>query len=387
MNEKRHAIRSAILFSFLAISILFAPLLIYAIYLKNIYEMQNEFELKQRSSLIIDAMEDFDKTSSEVFLYPRFETVQSGLYDLNFNPIFTLIDIQMDDFSSGYHIYKENSYLIVPLEEGRYFGANYIILTSKISYSNVYQKVGIVLLSILVFLFVLSFSFLNYFALPFKKINQQLDNFMKDSMHDINTTLNIININVDLYNRKNPNNKYLQRIKAATKALSNIYKDVDYLIKVDQKSLIYKKIDASRVINDSILYFYEVAAIKNIQIISNVEDNVFLIFNETKLQRIIDNSLSNAIKYSHKDSKVEVVFKRVGSEYQLIFKDYGIGIDYDHRIFERYYRENNNESGFGIGLDIVKAIIDKAGIQLKVTSKINEGSTFTYIFPKKLIST
>lgn len=387
MNEKRYAIRSALLFSFLAISILFAPLLIYTIYLKNIYEMQNEFELKQRSTLIIDAMENFDKTSNKIFLYPRFETVQSGLYDLNFNPIFTLIEIEMNDFSSGYHIYKENSYLIVPVEEGRYFGANYIILSSKISYSTVYQKIGIVLLSILIFLFVLSLSFLNYFAIPFKKINKQLDNFMKDSMHDINTTLNIININVDLYNRKNPNNKYLQRIKAATKALSNIYKDVDYLIKDDQKSLIYKKIDASQVINDSILYFYEVAAIKNIQIISNIEDNVFLTFNETKLQRIIDNSLSNAIKYSHKDNNVEVVFKRVGSEYQLIFKDYGVGIDYDNRIFERYYRENNNESGFGIGLDIVKAIIDKAGIRLEVVSKINEGSTFTYIFPEKLIST
>jgi len=349
--------------------------------------MQNEFELKQRSTLIIDAMENFDKTSNEVFLYPRFETVQSGLYDLNFNPIFTLIEIEMDDFSSGYHIYKENSYLIVPVEEGRYFGATYIILSSKISYSTVYQKIGIVLLSILIFLFVLSLSFLNYFALPFKKINQQLDNFMKDSMHDINTTLNVININVDLYNRKNPNNKYLQRIKAATKALSNIYKDVDYLIKDDQKSLIYKKINASQVINDSILYFYEVAAIKNIQISSHIEENVFLIFNETKLQRIIDNSLSNAIKYSHENNNVEVTFKRVGNEYQLIFKDYGIGIDYDNRIFERYYRENNNESGFGIGLDIVKAIIDKADIRLKVTSKVNEGSTFTYIFPEKLIST
>jgi len=387
LNEKRHAIRSALLFSFLAISILFAPLLLYAIYLKNIYEMQNEFELKQRSALIINAMEDFDKTANKVFLYPRFETVQSGLYDLNFNPIFTLINIKMDDFSPGYHIYKGHSYLIVPLEDSRYFNANYIILSSKISYSSVYQKVSMVILSILIFLFVLSFSFLNYFARPFKKINQQLDNFMKDSMHDINTTLNIININVDLYNRKNETNKYLQRIKAATKALSNIYKDVDYLIKVDQATLIYEKINASKVINDSILYFDEVAAIKSIQIISDIEDNVFMEFNETKLQRIIDNNLSNAIKYSHKETNIEVVFRPLGNEYELIFKDYGIGIDYNHRIFERYYREDSNESGFGIGLDIVKAIIDKAGIRLEVTSKIDEGSTFRYIFPEKLIST
>jgi signal transduction histidine kinase len=56
-------------------------------------------------------------------------------------------------------------------------------------------------------------------------------------------------------------------------------------------------------------------------------------------------------------------------------------------IFERYYREKSEKGGFGIGLNIVKKIIDEAGIELKVTSKIGEGSCFSYHIPHTLLST
>ena len=51
------------------------------------------------------------------------------------------------------------------------------------------------------------------------------------------------------------------------------------------------------------------------------------------------------------------------------------------RIFSRYYRENQTKGGFGIGLNIVKDIIDEEGIDLEVRSKVGEGSIFLYTFP------
>jgi signal transduction histidine kinase len=65
----------------------------------------------------------------------------------------------------------------------------------------------------------------------------------------------------------------------------------------------------------------------------------------------------------------------------MIFKDEGVGIEEPEKIFERYYRENQEKGGFGIGLNIVKNIIDEAGITLDITSQPKKGSTFTYTFP------
>ena len=196
--------------------ILFIPLYVYTMYMKNIHEVQNELFLKQHHALVISAMEEYDETEESYFEFPRFKSIEAGLYDLNYRPIFTLIEEPMDHFSVGYHIDDSNlAYLIVPLPENRYFSADYLIVANTLSYSSIYQKVLSIALAIVAIVFFLSIFFLNRFSLPFQRVNKQLDNFIKDSMHEINTPLSIININIDLFNRKNEHNKYLQRIKAA----------------------------------------------------------------------------------------------------------------------------------------------------------------------------
>ena len=237
-----------------------------------------------------------------------------------------------------------------------------------------------ILLGATALFFVLSLFFLDRFALPFQRLNKRLDQFIKDSMHEINTPLSIINVNIDLYHRSNPANKYLQRIKAATKTLSTLYNDMDYLLKNERLSFEYETIDFSRYLQERCDYFHEVAALKNITIITAIEENIALFFNPTQLQRIIDNNLSNAIKYSNEEGKIEVILERIDQGCRLHFRDNGVGIEDVNRIFERYYRENQDKGGFGIGLNIVKSIIDKAGIELHIDSHYGKGSTFTYTF-------
>ena len=385
MKDNQYAFKNAALYTVFIALILLAPLYVYTVYIKNIHEIQNELFLKQHSALIVSAMEEYDETRESYFEFPRFKQVQSGLYNLNFKPIFTLINTPMEHFSTGYHIDDTNfAYMIIALPPHRYFNADYLVLGNQLSYAPVYQKVATILLSIVVLVFFLSFFFLNRFALPFKMVNQKLDNFIKDSMHEINTPLSIINVNIDLFNLKNPQNKYLQRIKAATKTLSNIYNDMDYLIKNQRIVFEYQEIDASAFVRERVLYFDEVAAMKGISISSEIEDGITLHFNTTQLQRILDNNISNAIKYSHEQSRIEVTFRRIDEYCCLIFKDYGFGIEDTKRIFERYYREETGKGGFGIGLDIVKTIMDETGIELDVRSTPKEGSTFTYTFPPSL---
>lgn len=347
--------------------------------MKNIHSIQNELLLKEKSLLVIKAMQDYNQ-NEEFFEYPRFKTFNSGLYNERFEPIFTLIDSKINYFKNGYHLDDNEAYLIVKLPKDRYFSARYLIINNTLSFAKVYERTFLILFSVVILVFILSLIFLQTFAEPFKKMNKTLDNFIKDSVHEINTPLSIINVNIDLYNRKNPPNKYLKRMKAASKVLSNIYNDMDYLIKHDRLDYPQENINLTQILKERMDYFSEVAHMKNIIINATLTENIEVFMSPKKLQRVIDNTISNAIKYSYENSQIDISLTLKDAECHLSFKDYGVGIENISKIFSRYYREDTNKGGFGIGLGIVKSIIDEAGIELQINSTPKVGSEFVYIF-------
>lgn len=352
--------------------------------MKNIHSVKNEILLKEKAYLVIKAMNEYNQ-NEHYFEYPRFKTFQSGLYNEKFEPIFSLLEYKIKDFKEGYHLDANDAYLILKLPKNRYFGASYIIVKNSISFANLYKKVTIILFSIVLLVFMLSMFFLNRFAQPFKTMNEKLDNFIKDSMHEINTPLSIINVNIDLYNRKNPTNKYMQRMKAATKVLSNIYNDMDYLIKHERLKFEKESIDMTLFLANRIEYFSEVARMKNLLIKSNIAQGLVINMNPQQLQRLIDNNISNAIKYSFEDNIIEVDLYKEDNHYSISFKDYGVGIDDVEKIFSRYYREDTQKGGFGIGLNIVRSIILEAAIEVKIISELKKGTTFIYTFPHAMM--
>lgn len=380
MNDNRYALKNAFLYTMLVAILLLVPTYVYVKYMKHVKEIEYQFTLKGKSHLIFRAMEDFDQTENQPFDYPRFRSFQSGLYDEHFYPIFTLIKKPLTVHKTGYHVQDNYAYLVVSLPERRYFNAVYLIVGGEISYVSVYQDVVIILLVISILIFILSLFFLDRFALRFQRVNQRLDRFIKDSMHEINTPLSIINVNIDLYNRNHTTNKYLKRIKAATKTLATIYNDMDYLIKNERVIFEYEVINLSHYLRERIDYFEEVAALRNITIEPKITEGITLFFNPTQLQRVIDNNISNAIKYSYEEGKIEIILEANDDQCIMSFKDNGVGIKDSKQIFERYYRENKEKGGFGIGLNIVKSIIDHANIDLEINSKEGEGSSFTYRF-------
>lgn len=385
MKDKQYSAKYAVIYTALVSIILLTPLFFYYIYMKNIHSIQNELLLKEKSLLVINAMQEY-KMSEKYFEYPRFRTFKSGLYDKNLKPIFSLIDENIMYFKSGYYVDNDNNaYLVIRLPEHRYFDAKYLVLQNKLSYAVVYERILIILFSVLILIFVLSMFFLQTFAKPFKRVNKTLDNFIKDSMHEINNPLSIINVNIDLYNRKNGTNKYMQRMKAATKVLSNIYNDMDFLIKHERIEYVQESIELSKFLQERVDYFTEVALMKNIKINLDADVEYHVEMSQPQLQRIIDNTLSNAIKYSYENSEIDISMYIKNHKCHLSFKDYGVGIEKVQKIFHRYYRENKDKGGFGIGLNIVKSIIDDLGIELKIESKIKQGSEFLYIFPLSLV--
>ena len=102
------------------------------------------------------------------------------------------------------------------------------------------------------------------------------------------------------------------------------------------------------------------------------------------LLRIINNLLSNALKYSNADSTTTIKAELRSSKIIITIKDGGIGISSEdiHSIFKQFFRVNNQKvNGTGVGLAFVKAMIEKLGGEIKVESELLQGSTFTLEFP------
>ncbi len=212
-----------------------------------------------------------------------------------------------------------------------------------------------------------------------KELLEYQDKFVKNAIHEINTPLSIILMNIELYNLKFDKNHYLIKIEAAAKVLENIYGDLGYVVKKD--SLIYEKqmIDFSKFLADRINYFDDVARGNDLRIESKIQGGIFVFFSETQLQRLCDNNISNAIKYSYINEIVNI--KLYTRDNVIIFEisNKGDSIKDCDKLFERFYREDKARGGFGLGLNIVKAICDKNYIDINVASQ-NMLTTFTYTF-------
>jgi signal transduction histidine kinase len=349
-------------------------------------EVRTEVELKSIQSHIINAMDAFGNNPDNTFEFPKFNSYQSGLYSNTFSTIYSQIKEPLPSFMSGYHSEGLTRFLITALPPQKYFFADYLITETTISYTDIFLEASVIAFGILVLILLLSFYFLNSFSVPFKRVNEKLDEFIKESMHEMNTPLSIINVNVDLYNSMYESNKYLSRIKSATKSLATIYNDMDYLIKQNRIEYKNEMIDFEVFVQERVEYFELICQLNNITLSLYSTTQTQIKFNPTKLQRIVDNTLSNAIKFSHKNGKIDVyIHKDENGGITLAIQDYGQGIKHPEKITTPYYREQEHKTGFGIGMNIVKSIIDKSDISLDIQSIYLKGSTFTYTFNRSLI--
>jgi two-component system OmpR family sensor kinase len=170
------------------------------------------------------------------------------------------------------------------------------------------------------------------------------------------------------------NRKKLTRINIAAKTVSTLYKDLTYLTLEQEKKNEDEDIALKPMIENRVEYFDILAKSKNINFSLLLEHST-IYMDKRKFSRVIDNILSNAIKYNKRGGKIEIILK----ENLLQVEDTGIGISEEKIpfIFDRYIRFNKSEGGFGVGLSIVKKIVDEYNIKIDVKSKEGKGTRVT----------
>ena len=208
------------------------------------------------------------------------------------------------------------------------------------------------------------------------------DEFVKKSIHEINTPLAIIVTNIDLLKMKQMKNKQLSNIESASKIITNIFNDLSYLVKKDRVEYEKKELNFSNFLRERLQFFEEVAKSNQLDFDTNIENDLKVFINDVHLARIIDNNISNAIKYSFKDSLIKINLTSTDNHHILEIISNSPPIKDKSKLFEEYYREHESRGGFGLGLNIVKEICEENQVLIEIISKQNE-NIFKYSFSRK----
>ena len=333
--------------------------------------MQNIIS-KASSEIIVSHMlnGNFNKES-----YLNNQEYKISFYDKDKNFLFGNLE---GDFSFEQNFYNdEEKLIIIDSSTVGHLGIWYIVLKDnslKEKISNL--KLNIVLIFFIFYSIItlIGWSLAKMFLRPIKNERERLNNFIKDTTHELNTPISAIIMSCE---GDNLTQKQLDRIKFSAKRVSEIYKDLTYIFLENIEKKNFDKIDLSKIIKQEIISFEPMIARKKLKIDLQLEEFFYEISKDDFI-RLFNNLFSNAIKYNKIDGNIDIIFKNR----ELIIKDTGIGVSKDKikDIFNRYYRGTNQSGGFGLGLNIVNMICKTYNIKIDVESIEDSGTKFILNF-------
>ncbi len=190
------------------------------------------------------------------------------------------------------------------------------------------------------------------------------------------------------------NSIYLQRTVDNVDRLIKIVEDLDSIYKMEsnQLKLDWQSIDLTQFIEARIEELNLMAKEKSIQLIfsSDIENEILIRADVDYLRQVFINLIENSIKYGRTGGETIIKVLDLDSQILIEIKDNGLGIEAKHirHIFDRFYRVDKARSrqagGSGLGLSIVKHIIEAHGQNIQVRSTYGSGSTFSFTLDKEV---
>jgi len=207
---------------------------------------------------------------------------------------------------------------------------------------------------------------------PKQEMDAKFMHLSKEILHELNLPLATIEANSNMLKKAHSDEKTqrrLNRISAASVRLKRLYDELVYTINKEIYNVEKEHFSLPVLIKERVETLKELG--RN-PFVVEVSDHT-LLADRIGFEQMIDNLLSNAMKYSDKEEPIRIFTE--GN--MLLIKDRGIGMHEGElvRIFERYYQSDTNHKGEGIGLALVKAYCDEAKIGIAFLSQPGEGTT------------
>lgn len=237
---------------------------------------------------------------------------------------------------------------------------------------------------------------INYLAETLQKQEHLRKRLTSDMAHELRTPLTNLKSHIEALLDKvwEPTEEMLTSFYEEIERLIKLVEGLNDIAKLEQTSLNLNKseFNLSLELKKIITSFEPLYETAGTRIYSNLIPNVEVLMDKDKLKQVMYNLLSNSLKYSKINGEVLLTLKSDNNSIIIEVKDNGIGISKKDLpfIFERFYRSDEsrdkNTGGTGIGLTIVKAIVDAHTGTISVNSILGKGSTFFLEFPNQMLN-
>ncbi len=227
-----------------------------------------------------------------------------------------------------------------------------------------------------------------------QKTNQELDNFVYSTSHELRSPLmsvlgllNLMETETDI--EEEERNSYLSMIRESISRLDKIIHDIIDYSRNSRTDLVHEKIDFKTIVKEVIENHEYIEEFEKVKITTHIEDDISFLSDNKRIRVIINNFISNCFNFhnfNQENPSIEVKVKTSQTNVLITVKDNGPGIPEKHlgRIYDMFYRGTEKSKGSGIGLYIVKEIVDKLKGSIQVNTKPEEGTIFTVDLPNSI---
>ena len=282
------------------------------------------------------------------------------------------------------HIVDGDQYRVLTstiLQNSRPIGYIQVVDRERLQYGDLPMRVLLYLVGSLAvsgLTFLIGLSFARSSLKPAEEMVERLEQFTQDASHELRTPLAALNSSLDLALR---NEKYREGILSAKEDLQDVSVLVERLLelaRLDTLVVQQEMIDISALTEDAVERHRPYASEQGVTLTADIAANVKVKGDAALLRQVIGNLLSNAIKFRRPTGAIVKV--RL-TKNKLTVEDNGIGIAPESipHIFQRFYQAESSrtEEGFGLGLALVKRIVDLHRWKISARSSQGEGTTFT----------
>jgi two-component system OmpR family sensor kinase len=291
----------------------------------------------------------------EIFLEMKNYSISLDEHIYNYT-----IDIVNKDNKKLYELYfnKNELYILVPLpiDSSSLMKIIYSKKDFSLKLDTIYNSLILkfIILSLINIVIAILFSF--YSLNPIRKSLLMLQEFMKDIIHDLNTPISSIMINLKMID--NPSDE-IKVIQQSVNILSSLHKNLDNYC--NSPILLKEKISIKDIIVKQSNFFISIYDYLDWDI--SINEDIEIQSNYDVMERIIYNLLNNACRYNTTNGFIKIILKNK----KIIIINDSYGIKNPSKVFDRFYKEGNR--GLGIGLHIVSKLSKELDIRIKLEVK------------------
>ncbi len=221
------------------------------------------------------------------------------------------------------------------------------------------------------------------------EVNKELDRLVYTISHDLRSPINSMMGLIGLAQRETKMDQmgmYLKMMDQSLKKMETFVKETIEMSKENRSEVKKEIVELSPLVEQVISLHRHIPEASGIRF--SAEIGVYRVFSDRhKLEVILGNLISNAIKYHDRDKHdkfIKVITASEMDKVRIEVIDNGIGIDSDDqaKVFDMFYMSTSHDKGSGLGLYIVNEMVTKLGGQVMIRSKLGEGSTFSVVLSK-----